>query len=152
MPILNAATYYYYLCVCVCLCVCVPVCCATMSELASTVIKGNACHSCVSRGQGDQAPHRREKEKAEGGAEMVRRPANEGQRGSGESVRAPFVLLCRSSKDKLAATATLGLPLNSCTHSVHGGFVCQRRKGWENRALSLCCRFLSFVRAVTLSV
>lgn len=51
---------------------------------------------------------------------MVRRPANEGQKASGESVKAPIVLVCRSGEDKLAATATLGSPLNSCTYSVHG--------------------------------
>lgn len=35
---------YLYLCVCLC---------ATVSELEYTVIKGKACHSCVSRGWGD---------------------------------------------------------------------------------------------------
>lgn len=60
---------------------------------------------------------------------MVRRLANEGQRGSGESVRAPIVLLCRSSKDELAATATLGLPLNSCTWSVAGWICVSEEKG-----------------------
>lgn len=66
-------------------------------------------------GEETQAPYRREKEKPKTREAMVRSPANEGQRGSGESVKAPIVLLCRNSKDKLAASATLGLPLNSCT-------------------------------------
>lgn len=58
----------------------------------------------------------------------MRRPVNEGQRESGESVKTPIVLLCRSSKDKLAATATLGLPLNSCTCSVHGWLCVSEEK------------------------
>lgn len=60
---------------------------------------------------------------------MVRRLANEGHRESGESVKAPIVSLCRNSKDKLAATATLGLPLNSCTYSVHGWLCVSEEKG-----------------------
>lgn len=58
---------------------------------------------------------------------MVRRPANEGQRASGESVKAPIVLVCRSGEDKLAATATLGSPLNS--YSVHGWLCVSEEKG-----------------------
>lgn len=60
---------------------------------------------------------------------MVRSLANEGQKGSGESVKAPIVLVCRSYTDKLAATATLGLPLNSCTYSVHGWLCVSEEKG-----------------------
>lgn len=74
---------------------------------------------------------------------MVRRPANEGQRASGESVRAPIVLVCRSGEDSLAATATLGSPLNSCTYSVHGWLCVSEEKGIVKQAF-VCRRSIYF--------
>lgn len=125
MPILNAATYYYYLYVCVCVCVCVVQPCQNWNP---QLLRGTpATHVSP---EGEQTRHhiggrkKRRKERRNG-----RRPANEGQRGSGESVKAPIVLLCSSSKDGPAATATLGLPLNFRTYRVHGCFCASEERG-----------------------
>lgn len=76
---------------------------------------------------------------------MVRRPANEGQRASGESVKAPFLLVCRSGEGRLAATATLGSPLNSCTYSVHGWRCVSEEKGIVKQAF-VCLLSIYFFR------
>lgn len=90
--------------------------------------------------EGEESRHHIEgKEKVKGRlrGETERCTTNEGEEGSGESVKAPIVLQGRSSKDKLVASATLRLPLNSCLTRVYGwlcvseerrivkwGFVC----------------------------
>lgn len=134
MTILNPATYHIlYVCVCVfTVCVCVRVCvyfCASFSELEYTVIKGEACHSCVSRGWGDQTPYIKDKGKGRLRGEAQRSTANEGEEGSGISAKAPIVLQARSSKDKLVASATLRLPLNSCLTCVYGRLCVSEEKG-----------------------
>lgn len=62
--------------------------------------------------------------------EIGRSTTNEGVKGSGETVKAPIVLLGRSSKDKPLATATLRLPLNSSLTGVYGWLCVSEEKGF----------------------
>lgn len=77
--------------------------------------------------------------------EMERGRANEGEEGSGESVRAPIVLLFRSSKDKLVASATLRLPLNSRLTRVYGWLCVSEEKGIVKRGF-VCLPSIYFLR------
>lgn len=67
---------------------------------------------------------------------MVRIPANEGQRGRGESAQAPIVPLRRSSKDKLAASATFGVAIKLPHLRRWRPAVCVRGEG--DRKPGLC--------------
>lgn len=51
------------------------------------------------------------------------------RKGGGESVKAPIAFLCKSSKDKLVASATLRLPLNSRLTCVYGRLCVSEEKG-----------------------
>lgn len=76
---------------------------------------------------------------------MKRSTTNEGDRESGEGVKALIVLLGRSSKDKLVATATLRLPLNSRLTCVYGWLCVSEEKGIVKQGF-LCLLSIYFLR------
>ena len=82
--------------------------------------------------EGEETRHHiggKEKAKSRLKGETERNTTNEGEEGSGGGVKAPIVVLGRSSKDKLVASATLRLPLNSRLTRVYGWLCVSEEKG-----------------------
>lgn len=63
----------------------------------------------------------------------------------GEGVKTPIVLQGRSSKDKLVASATLRLPLNSRLTCVYGGLCVSEEKGIVKQGF-VCLPLIYFFR------